>query len=355
MRPILSPAALLCLTALGSASAFAQSGVTIYGIADAGLRRSSGVDAAQAASAGSVSALGSGINTTSRWGLRGSEDLGGGLRAEFNLESGMNVDTGAPNAKYFDRASVVGLRNNLGSVMLGRQTTLLADTLSIIDPLSSRFAAFNPNIQIAALSQHRLGLEYGPAGASTGSFRLDNSVKVVGNFNGVTLRLMHGFGEQTTGASRQSSSGASVAYAAGDYAAVLAHTRFRTATNLELDAVLAGARVRLGGATLMASYGKSDAQTTATATTTNKTVSVGGSYRVQPKLNLAVGHYRVDRSRTGNTDDGFNRTIGFAEYDLSKRTLVYLEADATRWRNNYQGATNKSSANGLSLGVKHTF
>lgn len=355
MRLKLNRIAALCLAAVGSSAVLAQSNVTLYGIMDAGMRRSSGLDAAHAASPSSVSALTSGINTTSRWGLRGSEDLGGGLRAEVNLESGINVDTGQPNAKYFDRASVVGLRNSWGSVMVGRQTTVLADALGTIDPLSNRFAAFNPNIQVAALSGHRLGLEYGPSGSTSNAYRLDNSVKASGTWSGVTLRLMHGFGEQATGSSRLSASGVSLGYAAGNYAAVIAQGRFRTAANLELDAVLAGARVRLGAATLMASYGKSEAQTTATATTTNKTISVGGSYRLQPKVNLVLGHYIVDRSRTGSADDGFNRTIGFVEYELSKRSLVYVQADATRWDNNYQGAANKSSANGVSLGVKHTF
>jgi hypothetical protein len=91
----------------------------------------------------------SGVGPTSRWGLRGSEDLGGGLRATFNLEGGINVDTGAQaNATtLFDRASVVGLAGNWGSITAGRQNTLIADSAGVTDPIGLRFASMNPNIQ----------------------------------------------------------------------------------------------------------------------------------------------------------------------------------------------------------------
>ncbi|MBL3250383.1 porin, partial [Klebsiella pneumoniae] len=85
---------------------------------DLGLRSGSGLTASNAAAPGSTHSLGSGTHTTSRWGLRGSEDLGGGAKALFNLESGLNADTGAPaNAsKYFDRASWVGLQGGWGTL-----------------------------------------------------------------------------------------------------------------------------------------------------------------------------------------------------------------------------------------------
>ena len=183
---------LLAMSLLCAAGASqAQSSVTIYGVADLGVRHSSGLDAANAASAGSTNSLGSGINTTSRFGFRGVEDLGGGMKALFNLESGLNLDSGMTNAKFFDRASWVGLQGGWGTLALGRQTTVLADALSGTDPLGNRLAGLNPNIQVAALSAHRLGVEYGPAGASSGSFRLDNAIKYTGKFNAFTVRAMH--------------------------------------------------------------------------------------------------------------------------------------------------------------------
>jgi len=69
-------------------------------------------------------------------------------------------------------------------------------------------------------------------------------------------------------------------------------------------------------------------------------------------LDLLVGHYRVNRSRTAALDDGYNRTIAFLEYKLSTRSLVYLEADSSRWNRDYQGAGLSATSTGFSLRIK---
>jgi len=336
-------------------AAQAQSSVTLYGVADLGVRHASGLDAANAASSGNTNSVGSGINTTSRLGFRGVEDLGGGLKAVFNLESGWNLDTGMPNSKFFDRASWVGLQGNWGSLGLGRQTTVLADALSGTDPLGNRFAGFNPNIQVAALSAHRLGVEYGPSGASSGSYRLDNAIKYTGKFDALTVRAMHGLGEQPGSSTQLTASGVGVAYEGKGYTATLAYGDFNSAKNLNLKAYLGGLSGNVGKGKLFVTYGKNEAQTSATAVTENATLGLGAQFPISGQLNLIAAHYKVDRSRTGSADDGFNRMVAFAEYTLSKRSLVYLEADRTNWKNNYQGAANKSTATGMSAGIKHTF
>lgn len=333
----------------------AQSSITIYGVADLGVRHASGLDAANAASVGNTNSLGSGINTTSRLGFRGVEDLGGGLKALFNLESGWNIDSGMPNTKFFDRASWVGLQGGWGTLALGRQTTVLADALSGTDPLGSRYAGFNPNIQVAALSAHKLGVEYGPSGASSGSYRLDNSIKYTGKFDALTVRAMHGLGEQADSSTPLNSSGVSVAYEGQDYTATLAYADFNSAKNLKLKAYLGGLSAKVGTGKLFMTYGQNEAETSATAVTENSTLGLGAQFPVTSQLNLVAAYYKVDRSRTGNADDGFNRMVAFAEYALSKRSLIYFEADRTNWKNNYQGAANKPAATGLSVGIKHTF
>lgn len=338
-----------------ASAAQAQSSVTMYGVADLGVRHASGLDAANAASSGNTNSVGSGINTTSRLGFRGVEDLGGGLKAVFNLESGWNLDTGMPNSKFFDRASWVGLQGNWGSLGLGRQTTVLADALSGTDPLGNRFAGFNPNIQVAALSAHRLGVEYGPSGSSSGSYRLDNSIKYTGRFDALTVRAMHGLGEQAGSSGALSSSGLSLHYQQAGYTASLAYGNFSTAKDLDLKAYLAGLSGNLGKGKLFVTYGVNEAQTSATAVTENSTLGLGAQFPVSSQLSLVAAYYKVDRSRTGSADDGFNRMVAFAEYALSKRSLVYLEADRTNWKNNYQGASNKPSATGFAAGIKHNF
>lgn len=344
---------LLALTSAGHA----QSSVTLYGVADAGVRYGSGLTAAYAGSADSSSAVNSGINTTSRFGFRGSEDLGGGLKAIFNLESGVNLDTGASaNAtKLFDRAAIVGLQGSWGAVTLGRQTTVLADVVSATDPLGSRFASFNPNIGIAALSAHRLAIEFGPAGSTTGAYRLDNSVKYVGRFSDFSVRAMHAFGEQAGNSSRLASSGLGAGYQSGGYTAALSYAQFRNAAGLSLKGYLGGASAMIGGNKIALTYGSHEAETSATAKTRNRTLGVGGTVPLGASVDLILAHYQVKRTRTAAVDDGFNRSVAFLEYKFSKRTRAYAELDHTRWKNGYQGASFKSSASGVSAGVVHSF
>lgn len=338
------------------AVALAQSNITVYGVADSAIRFADGLDAGNAASSRTSQAITSGTNTTSRLGWRGNEDLGGGWRATFNFESGLNLQSGttANATKLFDRASVIGLSGPWGGVTLGRQTTVLADAVGPVDPLSSRFASFNPNIGIAGLSSPRLGIEYGPAGSSSGSYRLDGSIKYTVSVDKLRLSAMTTLADKPA-TSKLGSSGVGAFYDGGSWQATLAYAEFLSANNLKLTGTMGGVSAKVGRATLKASYGQSTANTSATARTEHDTYGLGVVWPVAPKVDLVLTHYKVDRARTGQADDGFDRSIAFAEYKLSNRSQIYLEADTTHWRGNYQGASNKSRASGLSLGVKHTF
>lgn len=332
-------------------------GVTLYGVADLGLRNGSGLTASNAAAPGSTHSLGSGIHTTSRWGLRGSEDLGGGAKALFQFESGLNADTGAPaNAtKYFDRASWVGLQGSWGTLALGRQTTTLADAISPVDPLAMRFASFNPSIGVAALSQHGLGIQYGSAGATSGSYRLDNSLKYTGRFGGFTARAMWGIGEVESQASALSSHGVGLAWAGNGLVVSGAYQNFNDANKRTLDGATLGASYQWGSLRLAANAGRSKAETAAGRFTEQRMLSAGGTWAATPWVDITAAYYKVDRSRTGAADDGYGRLVAFAEYKLSRRTKLYAELDNTRWRNGFQGAANKPTATGISAGVVHSF
>lgn len=93
-----------------AATVRAQSSVTLYGLVDVGVEYASHASA----TGGSVKRLTSGGQNTSRWGLRGSEDLGGGLKALFQLESGIVIDTGANDSQLFRRQANVGLEGRFG-------------------------------------------------------------------------------------------------------------------------------------------------------------------------------------------------------------------------------------------------
>nr|MDP2192494.1 porin [Rhodoferax sp.] len=107
---------LIALAALAVVSAAsAQSTVTMYGVADLSLVKATGTPTQMS---------GNGFNNgSSRLGVRGTEDLGGGLKASFNFEQGINAETGATSVAAFDRAANMSLSGNFGTVLLGRTLT----------------------------------------------------------------------------------------------------------------------------------------------------------------------------------------------------------------------------------------
>lgn len=131
---------LIALAVLGSfaGAAAAQSSVTLYGLIDVGYGQKnggvyeSGATTADRTTAKKFQQVGS-ENATSRWGLKGSEDLGNGLKANFNLEQGFTPETGATNSNGFDRAAWVGLSGGFGEVRAGRITALLSQVLGQYD------------------------------------------------------------------------------------------------------------------------------------------------------------------------------------------------------------------------------
>lgn len=104
-----------------SGAAMAQSSVTLFGIVDTGV---SYVDNASGSDA--KYGVHSSGNATSRLGLRGTEDLGGGLKAGFWLEGEIFGDNGNASGFDFKRESTVRLSGNFGEVRLGRETTPLS-------------------------------------------------------------------------------------------------------------------------------------------------------------------------------------------------------------------------------------
>ncbi|TSE24375.1 Outer membrane porin protein 32 [Tepidimonas sediminis] len=123
-----------------SGAAMAQSSVQVYGLVDLVLHKDKGAAAA----------LTSGGVNTSRWGLKGTEDLGGGLKANFLIEQGFKADTGVANdvkdrtgtaiGRGFDRQAYIGLAGGFGEVKLGKVWTAFDDIAGATD------AVFNANV-----------------------------------------------------------------------------------------------------------------------------------------------------------------------------------------------------------------
>ena len=111
-KSLLALAALTAFTGLASA----QSSVTLFGIVDLAARNTKN-------GSQSIKSLTSGGNGTSRLGVRGVEDLGGGLRAAFWIEGDLVPDTGNASGMTWTRRSTVGLLGGFGEVRLGRDYT----------------------------------------------------------------------------------------------------------------------------------------------------------------------------------------------------------------------------------------
>ena len=132
-----------------SGASFAQSSVTLYGLLDiwgGTLKTTDGVTGASLTN----TVLESGGVNGSRWGVKGSEDLGGGLKAIFNLEQGLKLDTGAATAgQAFSRQAYVGFAGGFGEVKLGKPWTAYDDVSgasnavfdSALAPMNNVFAS----------------------------------------------------------------------------------------------------------------------------------------------------------------------------------------------------------------------
>ncbi|MCG2583580.1 porin [Massilia sp. TS11] len=167
--------------AMGAGLAHADSNVSLYGVIDAALARTTNTDAAGHAATKMASLSGS---LPSRLGFRGSEDLGGGLAAVFTLEDGFNPDTGVQGqgGRLFGRQAWVGLRGGWGTLQLGRipNMTFLA---------TARSDVLRPNL--FSISSIDLYLP---------NARSDNALGYLGNFNGVLAGATYSLGRDASAA-----------------------------------------------------------------------------------------------------------------------------------------------------------
>jgi predicted porin len=170
-------------------NAYAQSSITLYGLLDVGLQYANSVQTSRTGShlnGGSQLALTDGHATGlsgSRWGLRGSEDLGDGLKAIFVLENGFNANAGtlAQGGAEFGRQAFVGMRSNVGTVTLGRQYDPVVDFLQ---PLA-----------VSGLWAGYMGSHPGDLDNLTNTNRINNSVKfTTANYGGFSAGALYSFG-----------------------------------------------------------------------------------------------------------------------------------------------------------------
>ncbi|SFC15297.1 porin [Collimonas sp. OK412] len=254
---------LIALAVLGAiaGAAQAQSSVTIYGIVDTGIVYTSKAVTATGGT-GSKFSVNSGVIQGSRLGFKGVEDLGGGLKALFQLEAGFNNDTGALNGQdkgatnLFRRKSVVGLGGNFGSVLLGRQTDILDDV--------SQWTSVQDFGGVTGSVGHNLNRLEGT--------RTNNSIRYnTPDLSGFTASAIYGFGEAAGQTSNGQSFGLGGQYANGPLGLFAAYYQSKLGTIGGTNA----SDTSILGNTSFAGHG-------AAGDTALKTFSLGASYQVGP-------------------------------------------------------------------------
>jgi predicted porin len=327
-------------------AAHAQSSVTLYGLIDAGVSYVN--NAKSAGGHDSLVKYDDGVAQGSRFGLRGTEDLGNGLKAIFTLENGFNSGTGAAGQgnTLFGRQAFVGLsKDGAGSLTFGRQYSFSTDYLGGNYSTGGNTVAGNYAFHINDIDQLT-------------SSRINNSVKFSSaNFAGLTFGALYGFSNQaggfagtpastvgtttTAGSSRAYSFGLN--YANGPFAVGAAYTdisypaqavpAFSTAiANVSFPASGAaqirdlrtfgvGGRYAIGAATLWALYTNTRLEELTGAATTFSAYEAGAKYAFTPAFTAGAGYTYMHLSNAFRGH--WNQVDLSADYALSKRTDVY--------------------------------
>lgn len=288
-----------------SSAAFAQSSVTIYGKVDVGITDRMGSTVTEVREA-----------SGSRLGFRGTEDLGGGLKANFTLEHRFTPDNGAANDTFWNGRSIVGIEGGFGRVDMGRDYSAAFWPALSADVFG--FDGVAANTAISSMGTHavRMANVIGYTTPTMGGFKAQLSVspKETAAKNGSSLRLNYAAGPVNLdmaverGTTGNEWNGLNAAYDFGVARANLFVGKGeRGATGDDTDAILLGLVVPMGALTLKASYGTLEVNDV-------KTIS-----------QLGLG----------------------ARYALSKRTDVY-----TSFARDSKRTTEKS---GWEIGLQHNF
>lgn len=341
-------------------AAHAQGQPTIYGIVDACLTRSNVGD-------GHVTRVGSGCQSGSRLGFRGTEDLGGGLTAGFQLENGFNVDDGTfgQGGRMFGRKAIISLAStDWGTLEIGRDYAPTFYALAQIDPTAFGIGTISSTMWTGS--------------NATTIARNDNAINYISPSLGpITVRVQYSFGEQQAPApfGSRSTVGANIIYRSGAWLASAAHARHANATDTGNDvATTAGLSYTAGELTLSGAFqaGSWKGSRTAVAPSSGSSIfsrdyrsyMLGASYQVQPLLRTLISIKRYDDRTTSNFDA--QQATVTAIYNLSKRTEIYASyswlknmaassydiSDATT---RYSGVHAGANTSLIVVGVRHAF
>ena len=337
LRAVLAAGA-ACLCSVG---AQAQNAV-LYGLIDASGSHSKDVGG------DSHWRLDSGNMQYSFLGFRGSEDLGGGLRAVFKLESYVSIDSGSAGRNsyvtdpFWARESSVGLSGSFGTTVLGRTES----------PLYRATINFNPFGESPGFSPSARQY-YGARGAVLGDSRWNNSISYTNNASDAPLRIHFGAslpGDAPGTPEHRRNYGLSVAYITGPFAVVAAGEKIQNSA-LALPAGFDRQTAFQLGATydfsFLRVYGQvGRVETHAAVDVQTILYQLGGAIPIGNSLVLiAYGNSHIKTSLKAVTDR--TASIGY-DYFLSKHTDIYVAALVEK-------LSFRSSGNSFAGGVRMRF
>lgn len=334
--------AALALLASVSAAASAQSSVTLFGVVDASAR------SVRNGSAGTIKSLSTSGYETSRLGLRGVEDLGGGLRAAFHIEGELVNDTGNPAGQNWQRRSTVSLLGGFGEVRLGRDYTPTFWNHFFFDPLGNVGVGSQLNMMTQQGQTTLLS-----SGATT-LVRASNSIgyHLPTGLGGFVGQAMVAAGEGVVGNKYR---GARVGYGAGPILAGVAYGETEIGVS-DLKAFNVGASWNFGFATLMGQFNKYKF-----GAVDQKNYLIGA--RVTMGQGVINGSFNKASGSGVGSGDAKMLALQYA-YNLSKRTALYatvarIDNDTgSRFVASGSGPTNTGTgfkSTGYEGGLRHTF
>ncbi|KQP23270.1 porin [Pseudorhodoferax sp. Leaf267] len=341
-----------------SGAAMAQSSVTLYGVLDIGVGKLKdgkwGLNNGDAGYGGTPD----GFNSTSVIGFRGTEDLGGGLKANFNLQTGgLDLSTGGTSLA-FSREAWVGLESgSFGAIQLGRSSSIGAKVMGAYDFNGTSYSSALDRAGISAVTWY-------------GSSRRSSQIQYASpNFGGVVVRAgftpkgdeggVQGVGVPDTAKNRYSL-GATFANGPLSVSAI-AETKQREGLR---TAYAIGASYDLSVVKIAATYNRREAEgidgynTFSNGTAGNGGQNAGGKgWTVGVVAPLGAANVGVQYAR--NTDADIKALELFANYALSKRTRVYVDFvkgyDQNAVAASAVRAAAPSNPYAVGLGVVHTF
>jgi predicted porin len=360
MKKCLSRAALAAFSSLliTNVAHADDSSVTLYGILDGDLLYLSKTQSATGGNGGKFIGFTDSGQLPSIFGLKGEEDLGGGLYAEFNLESGINIANGGfndSNGNLFGRQAWVGLRGNFGQVRAGLQFSPFFYANFALDPRN--FSQFGSGLPVYVDNALATGIFNSNALSYTSPIIAGLQGSVMFAPGGVAGDFQEGRQYSANLSYHWSGLGLFAAYYNGNAGG----TSTPVPTNLAMQGRVIGATYKFGSVTAKASFTNYKMGGTGV---NNNVYSGGLDYLVIPTVDLNAGvWYMVNRDDTASKS--LMGAFG-ATYFLSKSTGVYTQVGLVNNKGNQNlglqvGDVPTSlyapagTTTGVTVGMYHTF